>query len=49
MHYFTVDVRLTSVNIALLVLGVILLCVATAGFVVLLLKSDIGTYVHMYT
>ena len=47
MHYFTVDVRLTSANIALLVLGVILLCVAIAGcfiIVIVQVKSEKGKY-----
>ena len=46
MYYFIVDVRLTSVNLSLLVLGVMLLCVAIAGCIVLVLVeviSDKGT------
>ena len=44
---FTVDVRLTSANLALLVLGVILLFVAIAGcfvLVVVQVRSDKGKY-----
>ena len=43
---FIVDVRLTSANLALLVLGVILLCVAIAGCIIIVLikiRSDKGT------
>ena len=45
---FIVDVRLTSANLALLVLGVILLCVAIAGCVIIVLievRSDKGTII----
>ena len=48
MFKFIVDFRLTSSNIALLVLGVILLCVAIAGCVVIVVvevKSDKGMIV----
>ena len=42
IHMCIVDVRLTSANIALLVLGVILLCVAIALCVVLVLVEIIS-------
>ena len=49
---FIVDVRLTSANLTLLVLGVILFCVAIAGCVIIVLvevKSDKGiNYIRTY-
>ena len=51
MHYLIVDVQLTSAKIALFVLGVILLCVAIAGCVIIVVvqvKPEKGTRIHLH-